>query len=338
MALTTAADSPWRRARSAPTSACVPGTSRRQRLAEVVQERPTPADLDVGTDLRGDRGGEHGGLDQVLEHVLPVGRAEPQPTQRPDQGRVQPRDARALGGVVAGRVGPLLRPGQGLGVRLLDPLRVDPTVRHERLERDLGDLAALRVEAREHHGVRLVVDEHVHAGQRLEGPDVAALLADDPALHLVRRQRQHGERRLRAGRDGEPLHGRRDDPSGPRLRGPARLRLRAAHLGRRVVLGVRHDPPRELGARVVGRQAADRLELRTRGPFGIGHLLGRRALGLLDDPRARAARPPPRRRRPPGCGARARPTAERSAATSCSRSVSRRSRRSTSASMARPRP
>ena len=172
----------------------MPGQLRRQRLAEVVQERATAGDLDVRADLRGERSGELRGLHEVLQHVLPVGRAQAQPAQRADERRVQPADPGALGGVVPGGVGALVGAGERLGVGLLDPLRVDATVRHEGLERDLGDLAALGVEAGEDHRVGLVVDEDVHAGQRLEGPDVAALLADDPALHLVGRQRQDGER------------------------------------------------------------------------------------------------------------------------------------------------
>ena len=51
-----------------------------------------------------------------------------------------------------------------------------------------GDLAADRVEAGEDHRLGRVVDDQVDAGRLLEGADVAALAADDPALHLVRRQ------------------------------------------------------------------------------------------------------------------------------------------------------
>ena len=40
----------------------------------------------------------------------------------------------------------------------------------------------------EDDGLRRVVDDHVDAGQVLEGADVAALAADDPALHVVGRE------------------------------------------------------------------------------------------------------------------------------------------------------
>ena len=199
---------------------------------------------------------------------------------------MQTRDPHPLRRVVAGRLGPLVCARERLGVRLLDALRVDPTVRHERLERHLRDLTTLRVVAGEHDRVGLVVDQDVHARQRLEGPDVAALLADDPALHLVRRQRQHGDRRLRARRDREALHGGGDDPAGARLGRPPRLRLGAAHLSGSVVLRLGRDPRGELGTRLLRGQPGDRLELGTHGAVRLGQL----ARDLLVDLVAQARR------------------------------------------------
>ena len=50
-----------------------------------------------------------------------------------------------------------------------------------------ADLAADRVEAAEQHRLGGVVDDQVDPGDLLEGADVAALAADDPALHVVGR-------------------------------------------------------------------------------------------------------------------------------------------------------
>ncbi len=66
--------------------------------------------------------------------------------------------------------------------------RVDPPVQDELLHRTPGDLAPDRVEAGDRHRFRRIVDDHVDAGGLLEGADVAAVAADDAALHLVRRQ------------------------------------------------------------------------------------------------------------------------------------------------------
>ena len=50
------------------------------------------------------------------------------------------------------------------------------------------DLAPHRIEAGEDHRLGRVVDDDVDAGDDLERADVAALAADDPALHVVARQ------------------------------------------------------------------------------------------------------------------------------------------------------
>src|SRR6266511_547609 len=75
--------------------------------------------------------------------------------------------------------------------RLLDPGGVDPAVGHELLQRHACRLPPDGVEAREHHGLGRVVDDEVDPGHRLECPDVPALPADDPALHVLRREGEH---------------------------------------------------------------------------------------------------------------------------------------------------
>ena len=76
-------------------------------------------------------------------------------------------------------------------VHLLDPGRVDPAVGDQLLQGEPGDLAADRVEAAQQHRLGGVVDDQVDAGDLLEGADVAALAADDPALHVVAGQVHH---------------------------------------------------------------------------------------------------------------------------------------------------
>ena len=68
---------------------------------------------------------------------------------------------------------------------LLDAVRVDPPVQHQLLQREPAHLAAHRIEARQQHRLRRVIDDQIDAGDGLEGADVATLAADDAALHLV---------------------------------------------------------------------------------------------------------------------------------------------------------
>ena len=53
------------------------------------------------------------------------------------------------------------------------------------VERQARYLAAHRVETADNDSVRRVVDDNLHAGEALKGADIAALAADDAALHLL---------------------------------------------------------------------------------------------------------------------------------------------------------
>src|SRR3954463_16666320 len=63
----------------------------------------------------------------------------------------------------------------------------------ELLQSEPRGLSSDRVEAGEHHRLGRIVDDEVDAGVRLEGADVPALPADDPALHVVGRKGEHGD-------------------------------------------------------------------------------------------------------------------------------------------------
>ena len=230
-------------------------------LADVVQERRPLGRLDRDAELGGDRAGDLRRLDQVVEHVLAVGGPEAQPAEHLEQLRIDPVDpGLELGALALGdhrRLDVRLR----LLVDLLDRRRLDPAVGDQPLERQPGDLAADAVEAREDDGVRRLVDDHVDAGQRLEGADVAALAADDPALHLLARQLDQPGRRLAGVRAGEPAHRDREDVARPAVGLALRLLLDLdqgpAGLVARVVLDVGDQQLLGLG----GRQPREALEL-----------------------------------------------------------------------------
>ena len=69
------------------------------------------------------------------------------------------------------------------------------------------------VERRQDHRRRRLVDDEIDARQVLQCADVASLAADDPALHVVRGQRDHRYRRLGRMAGGKPLH--RDGEDAP---------------------------------------------------------------------------------------------------------------------------
>src|SRR5918994_1932671 len=67
------------------------------------------------------------------------------------------------------------------------------------------------VERRQHDRLGRVVDDEVHTGRALERADVPSLTTDDPALHVLGREREHGDGRLTRVFGRDALDGDRDD-------------------------------------------------------------------------------------------------------------------------------
>ena len=65
---------------------------------------------------------------------------------------------------------------------LFDARRVNAAVRNQPLNRHLGDLATVRVKARQNDCARRVVHDEIDAGCQLEGANVAAFAPDDAAF------------------------------------------------------------------------------------------------------------------------------------------------------------
>ncbi len=89
---------------------------------------------------------------------------------------------------------------------LLNPRRLDAAVLDELLHGELGHVAAGEIVAGDDDDAGRVIDDDVHAGGCLEGVDVAALLADDLALHVVGRELHHRGRGFRSHLGGVALH------------------------------------------------------------------------------------------------------------------------------------
>ena len=87
-------------------------------------------------------------LDDVVEDVLAVAGAVLEPAEELDDLGRQAGHAGVVGGLLAGLAHHQVDLGAGLGHDLLDPAGMDPAVGDELGERQPGDLAADRVEAR----------------------------------------------------------------------------------------------------------------------------------------------------------------------------------------------
>ena len=183
-------------------------------LADIVQEAGALGGGHVDAELGSEQAGNVRNLDGVVEHILAVTGAVLHAAEQLDELGMQAVDVCLENGALAlgldGGVDLLL----GLGDHFLDAGGVDASVLNELFERDARDFAPHGVEARERDGLGRVVDDEVAAGERLDGADVAALAADDAALHLVVRQRhdRHGHFAGMVG--GAALDGGGDDLAG----------------------------------------------------------------------------------------------------------------------------
>src|SRR3954469_16569565 len=259
----------------------------RHRLAEVVQQRGALRRLHARLQLGGHDPDEVDDLERVLQDVLAVARAELEPAE---DAHDLLRELTAVG--LEDRLGAGLRDllldlRLRLVVRLLDPGRVDAPVLDQLYEGEARDLAADAVERGEDDRLRGVVDDEVDAGEVLEGTDVAALAADDAALHVVGRQLDEGDRRLGGVAGGDALEGVGDEVAGAPLGLGLRLLLHLADAAGEVVadelLGALHQvrlrlvdghagDPRELAQLLVARRLELLLEL-PRVHFAVGDAL-----------------------------------------------------------------
>src|SRR3954454_8496707 len=151
-----------------------------------------------------------------------------------------------------------------LPLRALDHLddsrRMDPSVTDELLQGEPRGLPPDRVEAREHHRLGGVVDDEVDAGVGLEGADVAALTADDPALHVVGRKGEDRDRGFGGLVRRDALDRDRHDLARPLLVLLAGLLLEVSDGRHRVALRFLHDLTDKRFLRLLRRHVRDALE------------------------------------------------------------------------------
>ena len=162
----------------------------------------------------------------------------------------------------------------GLLHHFLNAGGVNAAVHNQLLHGDAGDLAAHRVEGGDDDRLGRVVDDQVNAGGRLQGADVAALAADDAALHVVVGQRDHAHRGLSHMVGGALLNGQGDNVAGLLLALLLGAGFNVAHHGGSVVEGVLlHPLDNDLLGLVLGH-AGDALQLlHLTAVHGLGFLL-----------------------------------------------------------------
>ena len=197
IACATASVSPLRRAIRAPTWAWGPSTSWLTALPMSCSSVAAARGLDRGAELaRRSSPASFDALDQVVEDVLAVGGAGSAAARgaraAPDRSRARRPRARRARPPRRSR----LDLGLGVLVGLLDGAGwIRPSaISRSSISRAISRRTPSKLERTT--AVRRLVDDQVDAGERLDRPDVAALAADDPALHLLAGQLDQAGRRL----------------------------------------------------------------------------------------------------------------------------------------------
>ncbi len=184
------------------------------RLADVMEERGPLAEGHVQAQLRPHDRAHVSHLPGVEEIVLAVTGPILQPSQEPDNLRMDVADPQVEQGLLRVLLHPLFEFLANLLHHLLDPGGMDPAVRDQALQGLPGHLPADRIESGNDHGLRSVVHDEIHPRGRFQRPDIPSFPADDPPLQLVAGEMDHGDGALGHVVVGVPLDGQGDDLPG----------------------------------------------------------------------------------------------------------------------------
>ena len=209
----------------------------------------------------------------MLQHILAIGCTILQTAQELDQLVVHAMLIRLEYGVLAGLANLVVHFLAGLFHHLLNAGGMDAAVHNELLHGNAGNLAADGVEGGYNDGLGGVVDHQIHAGGGFQGADVAALAADDAALHVIVGQGHHGHGGFSHMVGSALLNGQRNDVAGLLLALLLGLGLDIANHGGRVVEGfLLHALDDDLLGLVLGHGG---------NALQLGGLLGQHGLGVL---------------------------------------------------------
>lgn len=209
----------------------------------------------------------------MVEHVLAVAGAVAHAAQQLDELGVQAVDIGLEHGALALGLNGGVHLPLGLLHHLLDAGGMDAAVLDELLQGDAGDFPAHRVEAGDGDGLRRVVDDQIHAGHGLQRADVAALAADDAALHLVIGQGNHRDGGFGHMVGGAALNGQGQDLLGAGVGLLLELGLDLPHLHGRLMGDLLGKLVDEVVLGLLGGEAGDALQHLHLGLLDGGHLV-----------------------------------------------------------------
>ena len=226
-------------------------------LAEVVQQTGTLCQRHIDAKFGRHQTRNMRNLNGVVQHVLAIGRAVFLAAQKLNEFGVQIVDTGFKRRAFAFNLDGVVNLAASLFNHVFNAGRMDAAVGNQLFERKPCDLTADGIERGNRDGLRGVVDDEVNAGDGFKGADVAALAADDAALHFIVGQRNDGDGGLGGMVCRAALDGGGDDLAGRLIGLLLHLRFDLLDLHRSFVAHVVFDVLEDIGLGFVLRQAGD---------------------------------------------------------------------------------
>ena len=230
------------------------------RLADIMQQAGAAGGDRIEPKLARHHAGDMRDLDRVHQHVLTIAGTVTQTAENLDEFGVDAMYAGFKRGAFAFGFDDLIDLAAGLFNHFLNAGGMDPSIHNQLFERQTRDLASYRVEGGKGDRFGGVVYDKVNTSQRFEGADVAALSANDAALHFVVGQRHNGHGRFCDMIRGAALDRGGDDLAGGLLAFILNALVDFAQLNGCVVLGFGFNGLNKHFAGLVPRHAGDTLQ------------------------------------------------------------------------------
>ena len=167
------------------------------RLTDVVQESAAFGKHDVAFEFRRHEPREMRDLDGVRKNVLPVARTVAHPSEQTHELRVNAVDACLERRLFARFLDALVNFAPRLLDHLLNARGMNPPVLNEFFKRNARNLAAHGVKSREDDRLGRIVNDEIDARERFNRANISSLTPNDAPLHLIVRQGNDRDGRLR---------------------------------------------------------------------------------------------------------------------------------------------
>ena len=161
-------------------------------LAYIMKQPRSSGKLYIGSHFSRQNAGEIGGINAVLQDILPIAGTILQTAKRLDQFRIHTADAAFHDSLFTGFTDRLIHFFLRLCHDLFDAGRMDTAILDKTFQRKTRDFTADRIKARQDDSFRSIINDEIDAGQRFDGTDISAFTTNDASLHLFIRKSHDG--------------------------------------------------------------------------------------------------------------------------------------------------